>query len=70
MSEPLPSIPEESSVKPGTSGAKSILPSCSDIRRYEQYLTKKKEELTKKKKELMKQIASKNFKLQVPKKVH
>ena len=60
VSEPLPSIPEESSVKPGTSGAKSILPSSSDIRRYEQYLTKKKEELTKKKDELMKQITSKN----------
>ena len=60
VSEPLPSIPEEASVKPGTSGAKSILPSSSDIRRYEQYLTKKKEELTKKKDELMKQLASKN----------
>ena len=60
VSEPLPSIPEESSVKPGTSGVKSILPSSSDIRRYEQYLTKKKEELTKKKDELMKQIAPKN----------
>ena len=60
VSEPLPSIPEESLVKPGTSGVKSILPSSSDIRRYEQYLTKKKEELTKKKDELMKQIATKN----------
>ena len=58
VSELLPSIPEE--VKPGTSGAKSILPSSSDIRRYEQYLTKKKEELTKKKDELVKQLASKN----------
>ena len=37
VSEPLPSIPEEASVKPGTSGVKSILPSSSDIRRYEQY---------------------------------
>ena len=60
VSEPLPSIPKETSVKPGTSGAKSILPSSSDIRRYEQYLMKKKEELTKKKDDLMKQLASKN----------
>ena len=60
VSEPLPSIPEESSVRLGTSGVKSILPSSSDIRRYEQYLTKKKEELSKKKDELMKQLASKN----------
>ena len=60
VSEPLSSIPEEVSTKPRTSGVKSILPSSSDIRRYEQYLTKKKEELTKKKDELMKQLASKN----------
>ena len=42
----LPTIPEEPKVKQGTSGIRSILPSSKDIKRYEKYLSKKKEELT------------------------
>ena len=41
----LPPIPEESSVRPGSSKIKSILPSSRDIKRYEKYLLKKKEQV-------------------------
>ena len=42
----LPPISEETPVKPGPSRLKSILPSSKDIKRYEKYLTKMKEEIT------------------------
>ena len=45
----LPTIPEEPKVKPGTSGIKSILPSSMDIKRYEKYITKRKEEMSQQK---------------------
>ena len=47
--ESLPSIQEETGVKQGTSGIKSVLPSTRDIKRYEKYLTKKKEEISQQK---------------------
>ena len=37
----LPSIPEGEVMKPGTSKTRNILPSASDIKRYEKYLPKK-----------------------------
>ena len=46
---PLPTIPEETKTKPGTSGIKSILPSSMDIKRYEKYITKRKEEMSQQK---------------------
>ena len=45
----LPPIPEETSTRPGPSRFKNILPSSRDIKRYEKYLTKKKEEITRQK---------------------
>ena len=44
---PLPPIPEDSTVKPGPSRIRSILPGYKDIKRYEKYLTKRKEEINK-----------------------
>ena len=45
----LPPIPEETTVKQGPSRIRSILPSTKDIKRYEKYITRRKEEISKQK---------------------